>query len=98
MGSPASAHAIEMAGNALARNSVADRAARERRIAEESHAAENERFLATRTDDIAEWLANGDGQSGIDQAQQAVFDGKTRVRFLRSGDLGAAQRMAYGWL
>ena len=40
------ARAVEMAGEALLRNSAADRAARERRITEENHGAENEQFLA----------------------------------------------------
>ena len=78
-----------MAGDALARNSAADRAERERRITEENHAAENGRFLVELWDGIAE----GPTVPTVDL--HAVFSEMVRASFLRTGDLGAAQRNAF---
>ena len=86
--------AVEMTEDALARNSAADQAERERRIGEENHAAENRRFLAEREDDIAQWFADGGGQPINLDALQAAFGEKTRTMFLRTGDLAASQKIA----
>ena len=83
------ARAVEMAGDVLARNSGTDRAERERRVTQENHAAENERFLVERWDGIAE----GPTVPTVDL--HAVFSEMVRARFLRTGDLGAAQRNAF---
>lgn len=83
------AHAVEMAGDALARNSAADMADRERRMTEENHGAENERFLAERWDGIE------GGQTVPTSDHHAVFSGMVRARFLRTGDLAAARRIAF---
>ena len=86
--------AVEMAGDALARNSTADRAERERRITEENHGAENDRFLVAREDDIAEWFAGRGGLTGIILELRDSFGEKTRTVFLRTGDLAASQNIA----
>jgi hypothetical protein len=88
------ARAVEMAGDALARNSPADRAERERRVIEENHAAENRRFLVARTDDIEKWFAGRGRLTRIIPELRDAFGEKTRTVFLRTGDLSAAQRMA----
>ena len=84
-----------MAGDALARNSAADRAERERRITEENHWAENWRFLVERTDDIEIWFAGRGGLTGILPDLRDAFDGKTRSVFLRTGDLAVSQNIAF---
>ena len=83
------ARAVEMAGDALARNSAADRAERERRITEENHAAENRRFLVER------WGGIEDGPTVSTQDLHAIFSEMVRASFLRTGDLGAAQQNAF---
>ena len=88
------ARAVEMADGALARNSTADRAERERRIGEENHAAENERFLVAREDDIAEWFAGEGGLTGIIPELRDALGEKTRTVFLRTGDLAVSQNIA----
>ena len=83
------APAVEVAGDALARNSAADRAERERRITEENHAAENGRFLTER------WDGNAEGPTVPTVDLHAIFSEMVRSRFLRTGDLGAAQQNAF---
>ena len=86
--------AAEIADSALSRNSTSDYAERERRITQENHGAENERFLAARQDDMAQWFTDGGGQPVNPETLRVAFGEKVRTVSPRTGDLAAAQRMA----